>query len=69
MPMTTLNIANMHSVSLFVTGFLMMVGGSPMGLAGGIKTTTLFVLILATFKRPFEDGSIDFKNRSISVLG
>lgn len=64
---STFNIANMHSVSLFVTGFLMMVGGSPMGLAGGIKTTTLFVLILATFKRPFEDGSIDFKNRSISV--
>ena len=33
--------------SVMISLFLMLVGGSPMGTAGGIKTTTLAVLILS----------------------
>ena len=52
-----------------VSCFLMFVGGSPIGTAGGIKTTTLFIIILclvrffqgkkiAAFKREFTNSSI-----------
>lgn len=52
-----------------ISAFLMFIGGSPIGTAGGIKTTTLFVIVLclirffqgkkiAAFKREFTKSSI-----------
>ena len=52
-----------------ISCFLMFVGGSPIGTAGGIKTTTLFIIILClirffqgkkivAFKREFTNSSI-----------
>lgn len=43
----SLDYGAMHDGSLLVTMFLMFVGGSPASTAGGVKTTTLAVLLLA----------------------
>lgn len=43
----TINQADMTDSSIFMTILLMFVGGSPASTAGGIKTTTLAVIILA----------------------
>jgi trk system potassium uptake protein TrkH len=44
----------------------MFVGGSPTSTAGGIKTTTLFVILLLLFKHPNQNGHIVYKDRKIS---
>ncbi len=43
----TVNQAALTSGSIIICLFLMIVGGSPMGTAGGVKTTTLAVLVLS----------------------
>ncbi|HCF94983.1 MAG TPA: hypothetical protein DEW46_07975 [Verrucomicrobia bacterium] len=42
----TIDLGNSRSATLLFTGFLMSIGGSPGSAAGGIKTTTFFILIL-----------------------
>ena len=44
----TINTAGMHDSTTLLTMTLMLVGGGSTSTAGGIKVTTLFVLILAT---------------------
>ena len=63
---STINLAGLSSTSVALTNVLMLIGGSPMSIAGGIKTTTLFVLIIMLFKSAQPDGSINYKNRNIS---
>lgn len=36
---------NMNGATVFVSIILMLIGGSPVGTAGGVKTTTVFVLL------------------------
>ena len=45
----TVNIPDMSAGSRLLTLILMMVGGSPGSTAGGVKTTTLAVILLFTF--------------------
>ncbi|MBR4702263.1 MAG: Trk family potassium uptake protein [Oscillospiraceae bacterium] len=45
----TVNIPDMSSASKLLTIFLMIVGGSPGSTAGGVKTTSLAVILLYTF--------------------
>lgn len=63
------NQASLSHAGKTVSCFLMFVGGSPISTAGGIKTTTLFVMILcvirflqgkkiSAFKREFTNSSI-----------
>ena len=50
----TIDIASMRPASKLVTIFLMYIGGSPGSTAGGVKTTTIIVLLLylsSTIKR------------------
>lgn len=61
----TIDQAGLTSTSVFITNFLMIVGGSPMGIAGGIKTTTLFVLVVILLKQPMNDGSYNFRKTNI----
>lgn len=63
---STFDQANMTSVSVYITSFLMIVGGSPMSVAGGIKTTTLFVLLILLFRPNLDDGSCNFRKMNIS---
>ncbi|MBR2468462.1 MAG: Trk family potassium uptake protein [Clostridia bacterium] len=62
----TIDQSCLTSTSLFITQMLMIIGGSPMGIAGGIKTTTIFILLLFLFKKPLDDGSINYKYNNIS---
>lgn len=57
---------SMYEVSGVLTIFLMFVGGSPGGTAGGIKTTTLGVLLLAMRSQIRGEPTIHAFNRSIS---
>ena len=45
---------------------LMFIGGSPNSTAGGLKTTTLFILIIFMFKLPNAKGDIRLKDKKIS---
>jgi len=45
---------------------LMFIGGAPTSTAGGIKVTTLFVILLLLFKFPNQNGHIVYKERKIS---
>lgn len=56
---------DMTQVSKFVSGILMFIGGSPMSIAGGIKTTTFFILLLLLFKNQDQNGNIIYKNKKI----
>ena len=64
----TFNQGEMSSVSVLISAFLMMVGGSPVSIAGGIKTTTLFVILLMLFKNPDKNGNIIYKNKAIKNM-
>lgn len=46
--LSTVNYAGMREETLFFTDFLMLVGGGSVSPAGGIKVTTMLVLVLAT---------------------
>lgn len=66
----TIDTASLTGASKFLTIILMFIGGSPGSTAGGIKTTTIFVLIVSLFsgitrdqtggffKRRFEDDAV-----------
>lgn len=66
----TIDQSSFTDASMVVTLFLMLIGGSPMGTAGGIKTTTLAILIMTVaaylrgksdtevFHRKIKDGNI-----------
>ena len=65
----TFNQATLSPAGKTISCLLMFIGGSPIGTAGGIKTTTIFVLILcfvrflqgrkiSAFKREFTNTSI-----------
>ena len=61
----TFDQSQMSSVTVAVCELLMFVGGSPVSIAGGIKTTTFFVLMLFLFKNTDQNGDIVYKNRKI----
>ena len=64
---STFDQAGLTMPGTILTMFLMFVGGSPTSTAGGIKTTTLFILLLLLIKAPNDNGNLVFKNRRISV--
>lgn len=61
----TLDQGLLTSGSVALTIFLMFVGGAPNSTAGGIKITTLFIIMLFTFKQTNEEGNITLKNRRV----
>ena len=61
----TVDQAALNPVSQVLSGFLMFVGGSPASIAGGIKTTTLFILLLMLFRNTDKNGNIIYKNKKI----
>ncbi len=47
----TVDIAQLRESTLFMMIFLMFIGGSPGSIAGGIKTTTMFVVLMLLFSK------------------
>jgi len=63
---STFGQGDMNPVTILICEVLMFVGGSPASMAGGIKTTTLFVMLLFLFKSPDQNGNVVFKEKKIS---
>lgn len=63
---TTIDQSAMTDISFMVSTFLMFIGGSPVSIAGGIKTTTFFVILLFISKNQDQNGNIIYKSKRIS---
>lgn len=63
---TSLVQSGLHEISAVLTIVLMFIGGGPAGMAGGIKTTTIAVLLLATRAQIRGESSIQVFHRRIS---
>jgi trk system potassium uptake protein TrkH len=64
----TVDIGALSSSSKFVLILLMFIGGSPGGTAGGIKTVTLAVVIMAALATLRKRDEVEVFNRSIRLL-
>lgn len=62
----TLDMASLRPATLFMTILLMFIGGSPGGTAGGIKTTTFFVLFYSLYGKLRRRKNINIFYRKIS---
>ena len=62
----SISIQNLTPASIVLTTIFMFVGAGPASTAGGIKLTTLFVLMLFIFKRTNKSGDILFCKRTIN---
>ncbi len=63
---SAINQAGLTSASKALTTVLMFIGGSPVSTAGGLKTTTMLVLLLYLFKMPNKNGGLVFRKKTIS---
>ena len=61
----TFDQAKLTSSSRVITNILMFIGGSPGSIAGGVKTTTVFILIIAAFRKTGEKGDAVLHRRRI----
>lgn len=52
-------------VSTFVSIILMLIGGSPGSMAGGLKTTTVFLLCFYTYRNSYDRGAPSIFKRDI----
>lgn len=59
--------ADLSTSSTLLTMFLMLIGGAPGSIAGGIKVTTLFLLFVMIVRKPLENGSIVLFKRNLSA--
>ena len=56
----------MNPITIIVSEILMFIGGSPASFAGGMKTTTLFVLMLMLFRSTTKEGDLIYRNKKIT---
>lgn len=61
----TVDQGALSGASVLLCLFLMFVGGSPMGTAGGMKTTTLAVLVLSIVSNVRGKADVEFQSRRI----
>jgi len=62
----TLPMGKLEPATLFLTVILMFIGGSPCSTAGGVKTTTMSVLLLHALSRYRDREQVTLGNRGIS---
>jgi len=62
----TLDQNELTGSSKFLTMILMVIGGSPASIAGGIKTTTFAIILMAMLKEIDWHGRIRFRDRALS---
>jgi trk system potassium uptake protein TrkH len=62
----TVDLGSLHPASLLIGMGLMFIGGSPSGTAGGIKTTTFAVLVLAVRAMILRRADVEVHSRTIS---
>ncbi len=59
--------ALLSPISKFFTFLLMFIGGSPGSIAGGVKTTTFFIVLLYAIRGNYERNGLNVFNRNIST--
>jgi trk system potassium uptake protein TrkH len=64
----TVNIGSLSAASQFVLILLMFIGGSPGGTAGGIKTVTLAVVIMAVIATLRKRDDVEIFKRSVRLV-
>jgi trk system potassium uptake protein len=64
----SVDIAALSDAGKFILILLMLIGGSPGGTAGGIKTVTFAVVIMAVIATLRRRDDVEIFNRSISLL-
>lgn len=62
----TVDLAYLNDITKFMMIILMFIGGAPGGIAGGIKTTTLLVLILGVLTNIRGKKNINIMKRTIT---
>jgi len=62
----SVNLGDMHLVSLLIITLLMFIGASPGSTGGGIKTTTFFIVNYSIFKVLRGETSVNVFNRHIT---
>lgn len=62
----TFDQSAMNEISFMMSVILMFIGGSPVSIAGGIKTTTFFVVLLLLFKNQDQNGNIIYHGKKIT---
>ena len=62
----TFNQGDLTQISFLFSSILMFIGGSPMSIAGGIKTTTFFILLLVMIKNQDQNGNIIYRGKKIT---
>ena len=62
----TFDQSKLTPASQVITDLLMFIGGSPASTAGGIKTTTLFILLVAIFKNSNSKGDYIVAKKRVS---
>lgn len=62
---STINQADMSQISIMLSSIFMFIGGSPMSVSGGIKTTTFFVILLLLFRNQDQNGNIIYRGKKI----
>jgi trk system potassium uptake protein TrkH len=61
----TVDIAQLRESTLFMMIFLMFIGGSPGSIAGGIKTTTMFVVLMLLYSKLKGINRVNIFGRSL----
>lgn len=61
----SVDLASLSNTSVLTTVLLMMIGGAPGSTAGGLKVTTMFVMVAAVFATLKGQGDITAFNRKI----
>ncbi len=64
----TVNIGGLSDCSLLILIFLMSIGGSPSGTAGGIKTTAFASVLAITYNRLRLNTRVEFLGRRIPLV-
>ena len=64
----TIDYTTAHPTSLLLYSIQMLIGGSPGGTAGGVKTTTFLVVLLFIRSEVYDERMIHFRNHSISQV-
>ena len=62
---SSVNLQNLKSGSIALTVVLMFIGGGSASTAGGIKVTTLFLILMVIFKKLRANGNIVFRKQQI----
>lgn len=64
---SSVNLQNLNSGSKALTIILMFIGGGSASTAGGIKVTTMFLMLLIIFRKIRQDGNIVLNKQQINL--